>query len=141
MLGLMDTARAAYRVDDNVGLTITHNRMKDAGCDEPRILELRALHEEMDRAVLVAYRWSDVAVPAYCPVGDEGKRAVDRFEAEGIDRLFALNARRAEEERLRGLAADEKTRPKAEPDGGVGSAKKKTRKTAPDAEPRLPGLK
>ena len=47
-------ARAKYMVDENVGLTITYNRLKDPACAEPRILELRALHEEMDRADLAA---------------------------------------------------------------------------------------
>ena len=45
-------ARAQYMVDTNQGLTKTYNALKNPACDEPRILELRRLHEEMDRAVL-----------------------------------------------------------------------------------------
>jgi hypothetical protein len=48
-------ARAAYMLDTNQGLTKTYNALKDPSCTDPRILELRALHEEMDRAVLRAY--------------------------------------------------------------------------------------
>lgn len=48
-------ARAQYMVDTNQGLTKTYNALKDPACEDPRILELRALHEELDRAVLRAY--------------------------------------------------------------------------------------
>ena len=92
-------------VDRQVGLTITYNRLKDPDWNEPEILELRRLHEEMDRAVLDAYGWADISVPPYCPVSDADKQALSRFEDEVIDRLFLLNAKRAEEEKLRGLAS------------------------------------
>jgi len=100
--------RADYMVSENVGLTITYNRLKDPANREPRILELRRLHEEMDRAVLDAYGWTDVEVPPYCPLGDDDKKRLARFEDEVIDRLFVLNAKRAEEEKLHGLAAGPK---------------------------------
>ncbi|WP_437671206.1 Eco57I restriction-modification methylase domain-containing protein [Sorangium sp. So ce131] len=96
--------RAAYMVDNNVGLTMTYNRLKDPACADPRILELRRLHEEMDRAVLDAYGWSDLPVPPYCPTTDADKQKLERFGDEVIDRLFVLNAQRAEEEKRRGLA-------------------------------------
>lgn len=62
---------------------------------------LRHLHEELDRAVLAAYGWSDIAVPPYCPPRPDdraGQAALARFEDTIIDRLFALNAARAAEE-------------------------------------------
>ncbi|WP_437877947.1 DNA methyltransferase [Sorangium sp. So ce513] len=96
--------RAAYMVDNNVGLTVTYNRLKDAACADPRILELRRLHEEMDRAVLDTYGWTDLAVPPYCPMTDADRQRLERFEDEVIDRLFVLNAQRAEEEKRKGLA-------------------------------------
>jgi hypothetical protein len=92
--------RAKYMVDENVGLTITYNRLKDPACTEPRILELRKLHEEMDRKVLDAYGWSDIEVPPYCPMNDADKTRLESFDGEVIDRLFVLNAKRAEEERV-----------------------------------------
>ena len=43
--------RAKYMVDTDQGLTKTYNALKDPACEDPRILDLRRLHEEMDRAV------------------------------------------------------------------------------------------
>jgi hypothetical protein len=102
--------RAKYMVDDNVGLTITYNRLKDPACNDTRILELRQLHEEMDRKVLEAYaegdpegRWLEVEVPPFCPMTEEDKKELERFDDAVIDRLFVLNAKRAEEEKIKGL--------------------------------------
>lgn len=65
------TARATYMVDTQQGLTEAYNQLKDPGCDDGRVVALRRLHEELDRAVLEAYGWRDVEVPAYCGVGEE----------------------------------------------------------------------
>jgi len=51
---------------------------------------LRELHDQIDRAVLAAYGWSDLI-----PLLDTG----DIFAASVLERLVALNAERAEEER------------------------------------------
>jgi hypothetical protein len=59
------TARAAYMVETQQGLTQTYNALKDARANDPRVVELRRLHEEMDRAVLAAYGWDDLEVPPY----------------------------------------------------------------------------
>lgn len=91
--------RAAYMVDTDRGLTKTYNALKDPTCTDPRILELRDLHIEMDRAVLAAYGWSDIEVPPYTdPVTPAEKHARQAFEDEVLDRLFAVNAERAAEE-------------------------------------------
>jgi hypothetical protein len=96
---LYDT-RAKYMLDTQQGLTDTYNLLKDPDCHEPRIEELRRLHEEMDRAVLAAYGWDDIPVPPYgTPVTEDERRALEAFEDEVIDRLFVLNAERAEEEK------------------------------------------
>jgi hypothetical protein len=63
----------------------------------------------MDRAVLDAYGWSDVAVPPYCPVTDADRTAVQAFEDEVIDRLYVLNAERARAEERLGLGKKGKT--------------------------------
>jgi hypothetical protein len=97
-------ARANYMVDADQGLTKTYNALKDPACTEARILDLRRLHEAMDRAVLDAYAWSDIAVPPYCPVSDGDTAAVHAFEDEIIDRLYVLNAERARDEERLGLA-------------------------------------
>ncbi len=91
--------RAAYMIDTNQGLTKTYNALKDPSCTDERILELRTLHESMDRAVLDAYGWNDIAVPAYCALSEKDRAAQQSFEDEVIDRLFVLNAERAEEEK------------------------------------------
>jgi hypothetical protein len=93
-------ARAKFMLDTQQGLTITYNLLKDPGCHDPRIEELRRLHEEMDRAVLSEYGWSDIPVPPYgTPTTETERCALEAFEDEVIDRLFVLNAQRAEEEK------------------------------------------
>ena len=94
---LYDT-RAAYMVETQQGLTQTYNRLKDPDCHDPEIETLRRLHEEMDRAVLEAYGWTDLEVPPYCPTTPTEHQALERFKDEVIDRLFVLNAERAAEE-------------------------------------------
>jgi hypothetical protein len=86
-------ARARYMVDNDVGLTKLYNALKDPSNMDPEIVAIRHLHEEMDRQVLLAYGWHDLAenVPPYYAV-DEA------WTDEIIDRLFALNAQRAKEE-------------------------------------------
>lgn len=90
-------------VDTDQGLTKTHNALKDPDATDPRILELRRLHEAMDRAVLDAYGWTDLVVPPYCPRDDAERAQLAAFEDEVIDRLYALNAVRAREEQIAGV--------------------------------------
>ena len=97
----LEEFRAKYMVDENVGLTVTYNRLKDPACEDERIIDLRRLHEEMDRTLLNAYgerdptgRWGEVYVPPLCPMSDDEKRRLDLFEDMVIDRLFDLNSRR-----------------------------------------------
>jgi hypothetical protein len=104
--------RAKYMVDENVGLTTTYNRLKDPACTDARILELRSLHEQMDREVLEAYadgdpegRWLDLEVPPFCPLNDADRALLETFSDAVIDRLFVLNAKRAAEEQRAGLGA------------------------------------
>jgi hypothetical protein len=100
-------ARAQYMIDTDQGLTKTYNALKDPDCLDPRIIQLRALHEEMDRAVLAAYGWEDISVPAYgTPATPEEKKALQAFSEEVIDRLFVLNAERVEAEGVRSKIVD-----------------------------------
>jgi hypothetical protein len=111
-------ARAKFMIDTQQGLTQTYNHLKDPDDHEPRIEELRALHLEMDRAVLDAYGWSDIPVPPYTtPVTDAERKALGAFEDEVIDRLFILNAQRAEQERILGGAAAPEKKPKGRKPG------------------------
>ncbi|KIG17198.1 hypothetical protein DB30_03511 [Enhygromyxa salina] len=84
----LERARGQYMLDANVGLTKIYNALADPGVQAPKVQELRALHVQVDRAVLAAYGWGDIAVPEYL-----GPRAA--FDREVIDRLFALNAARS----------------------------------------------
>jgi len=96
----LDTTRSRIMCDREFGLTVLYNQLKDPTCEDEEIVALRALHEEMDRAVLAAYGWSDITVPPYQePVTRDEKRIRQAFSDEIIDRLFALNAERAAEER------------------------------------------
>lgn len=105
--------RAQYMLDTQQGLTDTYNLLKDPYCHETRIEELRRLHEDMDRAVLAAYGWEDIPVPPYVtPTTDAERRALEAFGDEIIDRLFVLNAQRAEEEKRQAATGPGKAAPK-----------------------------
>lgn len=97
-------ARSRYMTENEKGLTRTYNDIKDPGCENPRILELRQLHEALDRAVVAAYGWRDISVPPYCMGSDADRAALLGFEDEIVDRLCELNVQRAHEERLLGRA-------------------------------------
>ncbi|MEU1027744.1 DNA methyltransferase [Streptomyces mirabilis] len=44
----------------NMGLTATYNRAHSPDCDDEDIVELRRIHEEVDRATVEAYGWHDL---------------------------------------------------------------------------------
>jgi len=139
--------RAKYMVATEQGLTKTYNQLKDPLCTEPRVEELRRLHEAMDRAVLNAYGWGDVEVPPYgTPQTAETRRALERFEDEVIDRLFTLNAERAAEEH-RGVArTSQKSGPglaKSMPPSAIPAKRKaEASRASRDSESRLkPGVR
>jgi hypothetical protein len=112
--------------ENNQGLTDTYNLLKDIECEDKRILELRGLHEELDRVVLTAYGWDDIEVPAYTtPTPDAEREVLEHFEDEVIDRLFILNAERSTKERLNGSKRvreqTQNRRMQSGPSGGEGS--------------------
>jgi hypothetical protein len=109
------TFRATLMCDRNEGLTKTYNRFHARSENAPDIVRLRALHSEMDAAVLRAYGWEDLADRATAEFieqdADEGKTPKTRldwpaeFKDEVLARLLALNAERAAAERAAGLTA------------------------------------
>lgn len=106
-------ARAAYMIETNQGLTQTYNELKDPDCNTSEVVRLRALHLELDRAVLAAYGWADlISSPGVPPCTtsstDAERQACSAFEDAVIDRLFALNAERAAAERA--IGADTRAR-------------------------------
>jgi hypothetical protein len=121
--------RAELMIRNNEGLTKTYNRFHDPDERSTDILELRRLHAEMDRTVLEAYGWHDLAKTATCEFlldyeDDEDDddatssrrqkkrpwryRWPDDFHDEVLARLLELNKQRAEQERLTGIAAGAK---------------------------------
>ncbi|MEY4548608.1 MAG: hypothetical protein RL685_4803, partial [Pseudomonadota bacterium] len=143
-------ARAAFMVDTDQGLTKTYNHLKNPECDDPRILALRALHEQLDRAVLDAYGWSDLQVPPYCPLNAAEEAQLQAFKDEVIDRLFVLNAERAAQEAgeatapARRARAPKPTPPSSPPTPSAPAtaarppvkAKARSNAAAPKSEPR-----
>jgi len=111
------THRAALMVANDQGLTATYNRFHDPDELDPGILELRRLHDAMDRAVLDAYGWKDLT-PTCEFLLDHGTEAdftgrrrapwryrwPDDVHDEVLARLLALNAQRARDEALAGGA-------------------------------------
>ena len=105
--------RAELMIARNEGLTKTYNRFHARGENGADIARLRALHHEMDVAVLRAYGWGDLAdgaAPEFIKQdADEGKTPKTRldwpaeFKDEVLARLLALNAERASAELASGL--------------------------------------
>ena len=107
--------RAALMIENDEGMTKTYNRFHDLDEHDPGIAELRRLHAAMDRAVLDAYGWDDIATDCEFLLDYEideqtwGRkkkpwrcRWPDAVRDDVLARLLALNAERAREERQRG---------------------------------------
>jgi hypothetical protein len=119
-------ARAKLMIEREQGLTTTYNQLKDPEVHDLAIEPLRELHIAMDAAVLAAYGWADLTPPPFTdPVTGEERRTREAFEDEIIDRLFALNAQRAEQEKILGLTSAKSKKQQ--------SRKKQTRKKATQA--------
>ncbi len=110
--GRYEALRAARMIDRGEGLTATYNRFHDPDEDDPAIVALRRLHDDLDRAVLAAYEWDDLAARVACgfhPEHDDGASERVRWwwapelRDEVLARLLALNERRAAAGRARGL--------------------------------------
>lgn len=112
-----DSLRSALMVENGEGLTDTYNRFHDPNETDPRVLQLRELHDAMDRAVLDAYGWTDVRPTCEFLLeyeideeewGHKKKpyryRWPDDVRDEVLGRLLELNAERAKQEQLAGAA-------------------------------------
>jgi hypothetical protein len=106
--------RADLMVERNEGLTKTYNRFHNHDEAVADIVLLRELHAEMDRAVLAAYGWDDLAARAAPDFLDETNEDDHTYQGrlfwpadfrdEVLARLLALNAERHEDEVRRGIA-------------------------------------
>ena len=107
--------RAELMVKNEEGMTKTYNRFHNPDERDPQILKLRALHAEMDRAVLDVYGWTDIHTDCEFLLdyeideetwGNKKKpyryRWPDEIHNEVLARLLALNAKRYEEESIAG---------------------------------------
>src|SRR5207253_6169315 len=97
--------RAALMVARNEGMTKTYNRFHDPAERSEDIVRVRELHAAMDRAVLEAYGWHDLATraePVFLDESTEDDHTYQgrlfwpsTFRDEVLARLLALNAERA----------------------------------------------
>jgi hypothetical protein len=98
----------------NEGMTQIYNRFHDRSETAEDIQRLRELHADMDRAVLEAYGWHDLAQRAHAVFLDETNEDdyayqgrlfwPSDFRDEVLARLLALNAERAAAEGAAGIA-------------------------------------
>jgi hypothetical protein len=106
--------RMMLMAGNNEGMTKTYNRFHRQEENSEPIQRLRELHDEMDRGVLHAYGWHDLAdelSPEFLTEETEDDHAYQGryfWNAEGRDRvlarLLALNAERHAEEVRQGIA-------------------------------------
>ena len=102
------------------GMTSVYNRFHDRSETAEDIERLRELHAEMDRAVLEAYGWQDLAPRAEAVFLDETNEDDQTYQGrlfwpsdfrdEVLARLLALNAERHAEEVRLGIAPRMKDR-------------------------------
>ncbi|WP_322963947.1 Eco57I restriction-modification methylase domain-containing protein [Sphingomonas fuzhouensis] len=102
--------RAALMIARDQGMTPTYNRFHRAADTDDDIATLRALHHAMDRAVLAAYGWDDLAAEA-APVFLDSESEDDHryqgrlfwpapFRDAVLARLLKLNEERVRMERM-----------------------------------------
>ena len=98
-------------IDRDEGLTSTYNRFHDPSEMTDDIVQLRELHAKMDRVVLNAYGWNDIATACEFILdyeidekewGNKKKpyryRWPDEVHDEVLARLLELNQRRHDQE-------------------------------------------
>ncbi|MDX3730867.1 hypothetical protein PV748_28690 [Streptomyces caniscabiei] len=56
----LDGYRRELMIATNMGLTAIYNWFHDPDCQDDEIVELRRIHEEIDRAIVDAYAWRDL---------------------------------------------------------------------------------
>ncbi|MEM1395196.1 MAG: type IIL restriction-modification enzyme MmeI, partial [Cyanobacteria bacterium P01_H01_bin.150] len=153
--------RAALMIRNNQGLTDTYNRFHNPDEYDPEIIKLRELHTAMDKAVLDAYGWSDIATdcnflldyeeeeddnltPNPSPYQREGGRRQkkkpwryrwsEETHDEVLARLLDLNQQRHQEEILGGKVAG-----KSKGKGKKTTKKRKSTKSKND-KATIPGI-
>lgn len=78
----------------SLGLTKTYNLVHNPACDDPDVARLRALHADLDRAILACYGWTDLDPAHAFHQNDRGQTRYTVSPAarcEILRRLLALN--------------------------------------------------
>lgn len=123
----LDSDRREIMLRRQLGLTKLYNLVNDPGVhdpDDPDIARMRAIHVELDEAVMAAYGWSDVPLKH----GFHTYRQMERWtvcpeaRVEILDRLLELNHERAAAEAAGGRApaASDQTDDEADDDPETG---------------------
>ena len=105
-------SRSRFMSERNEGLTKVYNRLHNPLETAADIVELRNLHDEVDRTVLKAYGWADVWQPAsFLPERDGADDGGDlKLTWPSVTRelilarLLELNGQRGEDEARRGIS-------------------------------------
>lgn len=106
--------RSRLMITRQEGLTKTYNRFHNEADHTEETAQLRLFHHELDQAVLRAYGWDDLARDAAPEFLNEHAEPEYQYQGrlfwpapfrdEVLARLLELNAKRAADERARGLA-------------------------------------
>lgn len=101
----VDVHRSSIMMSSQEGLTATYNRFHDPSEASADIAQLRALHQDMDQQVAVAYGWTDLDLGHGFHPTKQGLRYTisEPARIEVLDRLLALNHERYAEEVAQGL--------------------------------------
>ncbi|MEV6632211.1 type IIL restriction-modification enzyme MmeI [Actinoplanes sp. NPDC051470] len=99
----LDTLRREMMLARHAGLTGTYNMVHDKGCHDEDVAELRDIHADIDRAVISAYGWADLALDHDFHDTRQGMRYTvgPAARQEILDRLLELNQARHAEDRRR----------------------------------------
>ncbi|GEL18374.1 Eco57I restriction-modification methylase domain-containing protein [Pseudonocardia asaccharolytica] len=119
----LDTFRRNVMASRRSGLTKTYNLVFDPGVTDADIVELRAVHEAIDRATVAAYGWDDLLDRldhGFHPAGRDTRYTIGpAAQREILDRLLELNHERYAEEVTAGRHAKKGRKPKAAKNDGT----------------------
>ncbi|HET9254874.1 MAG TPA: type IIL restriction-modification enzyme MmeI [Pseudonocardiaceae bacterium] len=103
----LNTYRRNVMLSRRAGLTKTYNLVHDPACTDADIVELRAIHKNIDEATVRAYGWDDLfdgLDHGFHPAGRETRYTIGpAAQREILDRLLELNHRRHAEEVAAGM--------------------------------------
>ena len=110
----LDTYRRSVMLARQTGLTKTYNLVFDPTVHDEDIVELRRIHEAIDRATITAYGWDDLLDRldhGFHPAGRDLRYTIGPWaQREILDRLLELNHERYAEEVAKGLHDKKKAR-------------------------------